>query len=474
MPRAIYSLGAQFFWLGLLVSPVAAQVGGAAPSASLGQLSEAFEELTARVSPAVVQIFTAAYGPLTSGEGAGGVIGRQRRGGSGVLLSSDGYIVTNAHVVEGARRLQILLSIPAIPEATSQSILKPVGKRADARIVGIDWETDLAVLKIEGSDLPHLPLGDSDAVQPGQLVLAFGNPLGLENTVTMGVVSAVARQLRLEDPMVYVQTDAPTNPGNSGGPLINADGEVIGINTLILSQSGGSEGIGFAAPSNIVRNVYEQIRDSGRVRRGEIGVFAQTITPTVAAGLGLIREWGVILGDVDPGSPALRAGLQVGDVITSLNGKPMENGRQFDVNLYNSPIGSTVTLEVRRGLNRMSVIVPVVERRDDPGRLFEFVSPERNLIGELGVLAVQIDRRVAAMLPYLRTQQGVVVVARAVGARSQRDGLRPGDAIHAINGVPIRTLADVRAILTQMKTGDAVVFLVNRRGKGMFVGFEYE
>jgi serine protease Do len=391
-----------------------------------------------------------------------------------VLLSSDGYIVTNAHVVEGARRLEVLLSIPAVPEATSRSLLKPVGKRDDARIVGIDWETDLAGRKIEGSDLPHVSRGDSDELRPGQLVLAFGNPLGLQNTVTMGVVSAVARQLQPEGRMVYIQTDAPTNPGNSGGPLINADGEVVGINTLILSQSGGSEGIGFAAPSNIVRNVFEQIRDSGRIRRGDIGVYAQTITPVVAEGLGLVREWGVILGDVYPGSPALRAGLQVGDVIASLNGKPMENGRQFDVNLYNSPIGSTVTLEVRRGLDRLSVVVPVAERQDDPGRLLEFISPERNLIRELGILAVQIDRRVAAMLPRLRTQRGVVVVARAVGARSQRDGLQPGDAIHRINGVPIRTLADVRAILTQLKTGDAVVFQVNRRGQGMFVGFEYE
>jgi S1-C subfamily serine protease len=182
MPRAIYSLGAQFFWLGLLVSPVAAQVVTEARPRSLAQLSQAFEELSARVSPAVVQIFTAAYGPLTDGAGAGGVIGRQRRGGSGVLLSSDGYIVTNAHVVEGARRLHVLLSIPAVPEATSRSILKPVGKREDARLVGIDWETDLAVLKIEGLDLPHLSLGDSDELRPGQLVLAFGNPLGLQNT----------------------------------------------------------------------------------------------------------------------------------------------------------------------------------------------------------------------------------------------------------------------------------------------------
>ncbi len=474
MSRLMLVLVVHIWCLGVFANPSVAQEAAAPRGQDLAQLSQAFETLAARVSPAVVQIFTSAYGPVSGGAGGAATIGRQYRGGSGVLVTGDGFIVTNAHVVEGASRLQVLLSEPAIPGASMRSILKPVGKKVDARLVGIDWETDLAVLKVEETDLPHLAFGDSDELKPGQLVLAFGSPLGLENSVTMGVVSAVARQLRAEDRMVYVQTDAPTNPGNSGGPLVNARGEIVGINTLILSQSGGSEGIGFAAPSNIVRHVFGQLRDSGRVRRGEIGVYVQTITPLLAAGLGLVREWGVIVGDVYPGSPAQRAGLQVGDVIASLDGKPMENGRQFDVNVYNQPIGSTVALEVRRGLTRLNLAVPIVERDDDPGRLFEFVSPERDLIRELGVLAVQIDQRVAALLPWLRIQRGIVVVARSAGAGSPREGLQPGDAIHAINGRAIRTIADVRAAMTQMEAGDAVVFQVNRRGQGMFVEFEVE
>jgi len=176
--------------------------------------------------------------------------------------------------------------------------------------------------------------------------------------------------------MIYIQTDTPINPGNSGGPLVTDDGLVVGINTLIFSQSGGSEGIGFAAPGNIVRFIYEQIRSNGRVKRGQIGVFAQTITPALAAGLRLSREWGVVLGDVYPNSPAARAGLRVGDVILSVDGKPMENGRQFDVTLYQRPVGTAVNLEVGRGVQRLNLKVPVLERRDEIERLRGMVSRE--------------------------------------------------------------------------------------------------
>ena len=179
-----------------------------------------------------------------------------------------------------------------------------------AQIVAIDEETDLSVLKVDEKALPALELADSDAVRPGQLVLAFGSPLGLDSSVTLGVVSAVARQLEPDDPMIYIQTDASINPGNSGGPLVDTDGRVVGINTLILSQSGGNEGLGFAAPSNIVRNIFEQVRKFGRVRRGEIGVRAQTITPSLAEGLQLPRDWGVVLGDVYPDGPAAKAGAR--------------------------------------------------------------------------------------------------------------------------------------------------------------------
>jgi serine protease Do len=290
----------------------------------------------------------------------------------------------------------------------------------------------------------------------------------------MGVVSAVARQLRPEDPMIYIQTDAPINPGNSGGPLVDAEGRVIGINALIISQSGGSEGLGFAAPSNIVRNVYQQIKMNGYVRRGTIGVNAQTISPTLAEGFGLAREWGVVLGDVYPRSPAELAGLRIGDIVLSLDGKVMENGRQFDVNIYRTPVGATVTLEVLRGGQTVRTSVTVLEREDDPGRFSIMVSPEENLVPKLGILGVGLDQRIAAMIPGLRARQGVVVAARAPDAVYGRVALMPGDVIHSINGEPIRGLDQLRSVLASIRVGEPVVLQVERRGQLQFMAFEME
>ena len=244
-------------WMVMGASLVRAPVGAAQERPpGLAELSDSFERLASRVAPAVVEVFVTSYGPIGGDAlGAGALLGSQRRAGSGVILSSDGYVVTNAHVVRGGRRLRVSLPSSVGSGAPGRSLIKPVGKQVDARIVGIDRETDLAVLKIDESGLLFLELGDSDELRLGQLVFAFGSPLGLANSVSMGVVSAVARQLKPEAPMVYIQTDATINPGNSGGPLVNARGLVVGVNTLIFSQSGGSEGIGFAAPSNIVRSV---------------------------------------------------------------------------------------------------------------------------------------------------------------------------------------------------------------------------
>lgn len=461
--------------LGLWPGPARAQ--RASPEralAALGALSESFQALADQVSPAVVQIIASGYAPAEQAEAAGlGALTLRDVGGSGVVLDPDGYIVTNGHVVAGAHRVQVRFPARPVDGPPGTSILAPRGQVLGAQVVAVDPETDLAVLRVEAHGLPHLELGDSDELRKGQLVFAFGSPAGLENSVTMGVVSAVARQLRPEDPMIYVQTDAPINSGSSGGPLVDARGRVVGINTFILSKSGGSEGIGFAAPSNIVRNVFEQIRSSGFVHRGEIGIHAQTISPALAAGLQLPREWGVVLGDVVPGSPAERAGLRPGDVIVSLNGKVMENGRQLEVNLYRRPIGDLVTLEVLRGDERRTARVSVLERPDDPRLLLSrSVTPQENLISALGIVAVDLDSKVARLMRPLRRASGVVVVARSADAPPSVRGLRPGDVIYSVNRAPVSSVRELRDVLSSLGVNAPVVLQVERAGRLMFLAFE--
>ena len=350
-------------------------------------------------------------------------------------------------------------------------MVQPRGELVAAQVVGVDQETDLAVLKLRvDRALTALPLGDSEALRPGELVMAFGSPLGLANSVSLGIVSAVARQIRADDPMIYIQTDASINPGNSGGPLVNVEARVVGINTFILSQSGGSEGIGFAVPSNIVRTVYEQIRRFGRVRRGEIGVYGQTITPELARGLGLYQMWGVVLADVYPGGPAATAGLQVGDVVLTLDGKTMENARQFQVNLYPRRVGESVNLEVLRGNVRVTYSVIPNERPTDPDRFQAMVRPEEHLIPQLGILALDVTPEVSAMLPALRRSGGVVVAvssARAVPVRGEP--LLPGDVIRSVNDSPVGSLLGLRAALDGRSPGDSAVLHVERAGRWHYV-----
>jgi serine protease Do len=440
--------------------------------APLQQMSRSFEQLTREVSSSVVQILVTGYA-VHPGivRNTGDLVTREQGTGSGVILDSSGYIVTNAHVVEGARRIQVVLP-PSLESDRGTSILKRSGEIVGAQLINLDKETDLAVLKIQAKDLPYLELGDSDEVRQGQLVFAFGSPLGLENSVTMGIVSSVARQLSPEDPMIYIQTDAPINPGNSGGPLVDASGRVIGINTLIFSQSGGSEGIGFAAPSNIVRNVYEQVSKTGRVRRGEIGVNAQTITPVLAKALGLNERGSVILSDVYPSEPANKVGIKRGDVVVSIDGKPMENGRQFYVNLYNRAVGDLVNLVLMRGEEELTFRVTVIERVDDPTRFADMVSPEKNLIPELGILGLDLIKEIAQMFPVIRNRSGVVVAARAYDAPFWRSGLLPGDIIHEINKVKVKNVEDLRRELKTLKAYDPVVILIERGGRYQYVDFE--
>ena len=236
-----------------------------------------------------------------------------------------------------------------------------------------------------------------------------------------------------------------------------------------------NEGIGLAVPSNIVRNVYEQIRATGRVRRGELGVNAQTVTPSLAAGLRLVRDWGVVLSDVFPGGPAVRAGLAIGDVVVALDGKPMENARQFQVNLYRRAVGDTVRLEVLRGDTRLTFFAAVTERPSDPARFQSLIRSDRHLIPELGILGLDLDSDVRAMLPALRRRVGVVVAATVEGALPSRDGgFLPGDVIYAVNGHDIPSLAELRQTLSRLARGTSVAVHVERRGRLTFVAFNVE
>ena len=440
----------------------------AAPGSDLVALDLQLETLSRRVAPSVVQVL--AYGYTTA---PNALLTRAGASGSGVIVDAEGWIVTNAHVVESARSVRVDVQPTRAPPAGG-SILKPRSRRLSARVVGLDRETDVAVLKVEQGGLSALEFGDSEALHQGQIVLAFGSPLGLENSASLGVVSAVARQLNADDPMIYVQTDASINPGNSGGPLVDAAGRMVGLNTMILSQSGGNEGIGLAAPSNIVRSVYEQLRRGGRVRRGIIGVRAQTISPPLAAGLGLLSDRGVVLSDVAPSGPAAAAGLRPGDVVVALDGKPMENARQLDVNLYRRSPGETVTLAVRRGPESLDVPVKVVERPEDPDRFASRVTPERNLILRLGVLALELDDELRRSLGPLRGDEGVLVAARSGGTAGAEDELRPGDVVYAVNGVPVRGLAELRSAVARPAAGEPLVLHVERSGRLVFVVVETE
>jgi serine protease Do len=457
----------------LPVSAQPAAVSRAAPP--LSDLSRSLQDLAAKVSPSVVQIFVTGYASpddedrVTTGEPQ-----LERSSGSGVIVDADGFIVTNAHVVENATRIEVELPFDATGGAPGRSILKRRGRVAAARVVAIDQETDIAVVKVEAHALPALPFGDSDVLRSGQLVLAFGSPLGLDSSVTMGVVSAVARQLTPEDPMIYIQTDATINPGNSGGALVDTEGRLVGINTLIYSQSGGSEGIGFAAPSNIVRNVFGQIRKYGRVRRGEIGATSQTITPLMAEAMGLTYDAGVILADVTPGGPAAKAGLEPGDVVIALDGKPMENGRQFRINVYTRGVGEPVAIEVRRGSQVLTARVPVAERSNDAGQLEALILAQQ-VIPSLGIFALDLTPTIAQLLPQLRRGQGAVV-ARVTPETpySQQGRLAPGDVIYALNGQPVAAIEGLKAAVATLKPGAPAVLLIERASTLMYLAFRVE
>lgn len=377
--------------------------------------------------------------------------------GSGFVISPDGYIVTNHHVVGDADRVKVTFSD---------------GEKRDAKIVGTDQQTDVALIKVEGDNLPTITLGDSDRIRVGEWVLAIGNPFGQQNSVTSGIVSARGRSdVRIVDYADFIQTDAAINPGNSGGPLINMSGEVVGVNTAIMSRSGGSEGIGFAIPSNMVKYIVDQLRTHGSVTRGFLGIGIQNLTPELAAWFKAEQNRGVLVAEVVPDSPAEKAGLKKDDVIIELDGKPVRDSASFRNQVAMTDPGKDVNLTILRDGERMTKRVEVGTLDNETA---EAVVPAKDdSQGErLGMLLEPLTEETAKRLGY-EGLSGVVVSQVAPGSPAMRAGIRPGALITEVNKKEVANIQEFRAALKEGRNGSTLL-RVREGNSSRYVAIEIE
>ena len=449
------------------------QVVSRLPADMLVQLSGSLQELANKVSRAVVQIEVTGFGPAEGGDRkVTALIVRQHAIGAGVIVDPDGYIMTNAHVVAGAQRIRVVLPVPSATIFDVSGIRK--AQVLDAKVIGSLREADLALLKVEASNLPTLRFSLERDPQPGELVFAIGSPEGLENSVTMGVISSAWRQPDPDNPMVYLQTDAPINPGNSGGPLVDVTGALVGLNTFLLSSAGGSEGLGFAIPARVVDFVYQSLRKYGRVDHIEIGVVAQTITPTMAEGLGLAQGWGVVIADIIPQGPADAAGIKPDDVILAVDGHPVLGLPGFVATLYLHPPDQVLKIDLLRGGQKLSFDIPAILACDRIDQLADFADPMKSHIGPLGIFGLNFDDRLHSLLPGVRIGTGVIVVGQAPGFNSVNTGLRAGDVIHSLNRTPVASVEQLRSAVAQLKPGDSAVLRIERMGQFQYLAFEME
>ncbi len=367
--------------------------------------------------------------------------------GSGVIVTQDGYIITNNHVVEKASQINVLLGD---------------GREFTAKLVGRDPKTDLAVIRIKAKGLPTTPWADSDKLQVGEWVLAIGNPFGLNQTVTTGIISAVGRaNVGIADYEDFIQTDAPINPGNSGGALVNLQGELVGINTAIFSRSGGYMGIGFAIPSNMAKVVMESLIKTGKVVRGQIGLEAQSITSELAKQFKLDNTKGGLVAGVMKGGPADKAGIKEGDVIIEFGGKPVLNASHLRNSVAQTKPGAKVRLKLMRNGKEQSLTVTIDEL------------PEKSVVASGSALAglevADIDARARRQWRIPRSVNGVIVTQIAQGSPAEEAGMRAGDIIQEINRQPLKNLSDYQKLAGAIDRTSEVLLLVNRRGRRGYV-----
>jgi serine protease Do len=447
----------------------APEAPAAAPTLTLPD----FRTLVERVSPGVVNISIkqGAHGPAPERGGPGGTPDpfgeyfgpferffgppqgrphRQRSLGSGFVVDPKGFILTNNHVVENADEIMVKLAD---------------GKELKAKVVGRDAKTDLALIEIDGGNgLASIPIGKSDDLRVGDWVLAIGNPFGLDNTVTAGIVSAIGRKIDQGPYDNFIQTDAAINPGNSGGPLLNTRGEVVGINTAIFSRSGGNIGIGFAIPIDLAMEIVPQLRTKGRVTRGWLGVMIQRITPDIAESLGVQGTTGALVSEVVADGPAAKAGLKQGDIITEYDGSPVKDSTDLPRLVARTAIGKSVSVTVRRGDDDETFSVTVGELEDGEQAEAGGASTE-----QLGLSVQTLTAEIAENLGLDRGVRGVVVTEVEPEGPAAEAGLRRGDVIAEVNRRPVHSAAQYEKAVGTSGKGKSVLFLVRRGDNTIFL-----
>ncbi|MBI4126284.1 MAG: DegQ family serine endoprotease [Deltaproteobacteria bacterium] len=379
---------------------------------------------------------------------------QQKSLGSGFIMNKDGTILTNSHVVAGADEIKVILAD---------------GRSFDAKVVGLDEKTDIAVIRVAAkADLPTVPLGDSDQIRPGDWVMAIGNPFGLEHTVTVGVASATGRVIGGGPYAKFIQTDASINPGNSGGPLFNMKGEVIGINTMIYA---GGQGIGFAIPINLAKQLAPQLVEKGKVTRGWLGVSIQDITPELAKSFGLESEEGALLAEVFSGSPAAKAGLQRGDIIVMFDGQKIKDPYDLSLAVGNTSVGKKVDIEALRKGERKKFTADVGTQEEAGPVAARGEEKPSGKADKLGLVARAITVEDTRELDVPPTFRGVVIQRVEPGSAAEAADLRSGDVVLEINGVKIEALTDYNQATAKLDKGSIVRFFVKRGRASVYVAF---